>query len=129
MIFFLRCIIGPPSSMNLRNILWHGFISPHEFLQIPAKWYCALVLVVTMSICNMVRHKDMARSLKKRNGVNFGEFYYLTHQADDRNAYISTEENFDELYERLMYGHGWFTIFIVLLIFICGKYKLTIFVS
>src|SRR5436190_10026881 len=105
MICILRCIIGPPRSMNLRNVLWHGFISPHEFLKTPAKWYCALTLVIIMSICNIVRHKDVIDLLKKRDGVDF-EFYYLTHKADDRNAYISIEENFDELYERVMYGHG-----------------------
>ena len=106
--------------MNLRNVLWHGFISPHEFLKVPAKWYCALILVITMSICNIVRHKDVIDLLKKRDGVDF-EFYYLTHKADDRNAYISIEENFDELYERVMYGHGLLTL-IVLSIFIREKY-------
>ncbi|RIA96358.1 hypothetical protein C1645_755263 [Glomus cerebriforme] len=110
MIFFLRCIIGPPSSMNLRNILWHGFISPHEFLKVPAKWYCALILVITMSICNIIRHKGVIGCLlKKRNGVSFSGYYYLTQpidKADDKNAYISIEENFDELYECIMYGNA-----------------------
>ncbi|GBC19190.2 endoplasmic reticulum membrane-associated RNA degradation protein [Rhizophagus irregularis DAOM 181602=DAOM 197198] len=106
MIFFLRCIIGPPNSMNLRNVLWHGFISPHEFLKVPVKWYCALILIITMSICNIVRHKGVIGLLKKRNNVNFKRFYYLTDNADDRNAYISTEKNFDELYECVMYGHA-----------------------
>ncbi|PKK69141.1 hypothetical protein RhiirC2_748952 [Rhizophagus irregularis] len=52
-----------------------------------------------MSICNIVRHKGVIGLLKKRNNVNFKRFYYLTDNADDRNAYISTEKNFDELYE------------------------------
>jgi hypothetical protein len=109
MIFFLRCIIGPPNSMNLRNVLWHGFISPHEFLKVPAKWYCALILVITMTICNTVRRKGVIGLLKKRNNANFKGFYYLTlffDNIDDRNAYISTDKSFDELYECIMYGHG-----------------------
>jgi len=102
--------------MNLRNVLWHGFISPHEFLKVPTKWYSALLLVITMSICNMVRSKGVIGLLKKRNDVNFKGFYYLTQfidNADDRNVYISTEENFDELYERIMYGHGLLIMFII----------------
>ncbi|GBB88293.1 hypothetical protein RclHR1_14860005 [Rhizophagus clarus] len=109
MIFFLRCIIGPPNSMNLRNVLWHGFINPHEFLKVPVKWYCTLILIITMSICNMVRHKDIIGLLKKRNNVNFKGFYYLTlffDNVDDRNAYISVEKSFDELYECVMYEHA-----------------------
>ncbi|CAJ0767979.1 12633_t:CDS:2, partial [Entrophospora sp. SA101] len=26
-LLILKCLIGPPNSMNLRNIIWHGFIS------------------------------------------------------------------------------------------------------
>ena len=29
----LSCMIGPPSGLNLRNILWHGFASPAEISQ------------------------------------------------------------------------------------------------
>ncbi|KAG9469526.1 hypothetical protein GDO78_020305, partial [Eleutherodactylus coqui] len=36
----LRVFLGSPLSLNLRNILWHGFASPHE---IPPK-YCSMLL-------------------------------------------------------------------------------------
>ncbi|CAI9536832.1 unnamed protein product, partial [Staurois parvus] len=39
----LRIFIGSPESLNLRNILWHGFASPHE---IPPK-YCSVLLLFT----------------------------------------------------------------------------------
>jgi len=26
----LHILIGPPSSLNLRNVLWHGFAAPAE---------------------------------------------------------------------------------------------------
>lgn len=31
--YMLSCMIGPPSGLNLRNILWHGFISSSEISQ------------------------------------------------------------------------------------------------
>eukprot|EP01080_Neovahlkampfia_damariscottae_P005249 gene5249-8860_t len=30
-VFFISTIIGPPEGLNLRNILWHGFLSFNEF--------------------------------------------------------------------------------------------------
>ncbi len=127
MLFFLRCIIGPPSSMNLRNVLWHGFISPDEFLPIPAKWYCTLMLTVTMSVCNIIRHKGVIVSLKKRDRTNFNGYYYLIQcidKTDDMNGYIPTKENFDELYKRVMYGHGLLMTFIVLIKYLFyGKHQ------
>ena len=27
----LHVLVGPPCGLNLRNILWHGFIAPEEF--------------------------------------------------------------------------------------------------
>ena len=31
--YMISCMIGPPSGLNLRNILWHGFASPSEISQ------------------------------------------------------------------------------------------------
>ena len=31
--YTLSCMIGPPSGLNLRNILWHGFASSSEIPQ------------------------------------------------------------------------------------------------
>ena len=31
--YMMSCMIGPPSGLNLRNILWHGFASPSEISQ------------------------------------------------------------------------------------------------
>ncbi|CAI2168818.1 8628_t:CDS:2 [Funneliformis geosporum] len=109
MIFFLRCVIGPPSSMNLRNVIWHGFINPHEFLPIPAKLYCAFMLTVTMNVCNIVRNKGVIVLLKKRNGMSLDGYYYLTQRVDktdDMHTYDSIKEDFAQIYERLMYGHA-----------------------
>ncbi|CAG8563304.1 10918_t:CDS:2, partial [Dentiscutata heterogama] len=108
-IFFLRCLIGPPSSMNLRNILWHGFISPNEFLPIPAKWYCALVIVITLTICQRVRLCGLIDSLKKRDGANFEGFFHLSQlNIIAENIIISDEIDkiFDQEYERVMFSQS-----------------------
>jgi hypothetical protein len=36
----LRCLMGPPSGLNLRNIFWHGFPSPGE---ISSNYVCLLL--------------------------------------------------------------------------------------
>ncbi|XP_066282132.1 endoplasmic reticulum membrane-associated RNA degradation protein-like [Branchiostoma lanceolatum] len=40
----LHILIGPPSSLNLRNIAWHGFLSPGE---VPDMFVSFLLVVVT----------------------------------------------------------------------------------
>ncbi|CAG8495487.1 20996_t:CDS:2 [Racocetra persica] len=106
-IFFLRCLIGPPNSMNLRNILWHGFVSPNEFLPIPAKWYSALIMVVTLTVCHRVRLRGLIESLKKRNVASFEGFFHLSRpNIIAENIITSDEINkiFDQEYERVMFS-------------------------
>ncbi|KAF0458651.1 endoplasmic reticulum membrane-associated RNA degradation protein-like [Gigaspora margarita] len=105
-IFFLRCLIGPPNSMNLRNILWHGFINPNEFLPIPAKWYSALVIVITLTICQRVRLCGLIDSLKKRDGASFEGFFHLSKPNIIAENFIISDEIdkfFDQEYERVMF--------------------------
>ncbi|CAG8438434.1 5831_t:CDS:2 [Scutellospora calospora] len=106
-IFFLRCLIGPPNSMNLRNILWHGFISPNEFLPIPAKWYSALIIVITLTICHRVRLRGLIDSLKKRDGASFEGFFHLSQPMIIAENIITKDEIdkiFDQEYQRIMFG-------------------------
>ncbi|KAM9316724.1 endoplasmic reticulum membrane-associated RNA degradation protein [Gastrophryne carolinensis] len=42
----LRIFLGSPESLNLRNLLWHGFASPEE---IPPK-YCSVLLLLTAGL-------------------------------------------------------------------------------
>ncbi|XP_053316148.1 endoplasmic reticulum membrane-associated RNA degradation protein isoform X2 [Spea bombifrons] len=46
----LRIFLGSPESLNLRNILWHGFASPHE---IPHK-YCSILLLLTVGLGQII---------------------------------------------------------------------------
>ncbi|XP_064270009.1 endoplasmic reticulum membrane-associated RNA degradation protein isoform X2 [Passer domesticus] len=47
----LRVFIGSPHGLNLRNVLWHGFVSPQE---IPTK-YCAMLLFLTAGLGQLLQ--------------------------------------------------------------------------
>ncbi|XP_056423090.1 endoplasmic reticulum membrane-associated RNA degradation protein isoform X2 [Hyla sarda] len=47
----LRVFLGSPLSLNLRNILWHGFVSPYE---IPPK-YCSMLLLLTAGLGQLLQ--------------------------------------------------------------------------
>ncbi|KAM4770959.1 endoplasmic reticulum membrane-associated RNA degradation protein [Rhinophrynus dorsalis] len=48
----MKIFLGSPESLNLRNILWHGFASPYE---IPPK-YCTTLLLLTAGLGQLVRN-------------------------------------------------------------------------
>ncbi|CAG8570016.1 12295_t:CDS:2 [Acaulospora morrowiae] len=106
-VFFLRCLIGPPSSINLRNVLWHGFISPKEFLPVPAKWYSALITITIVTVCYKVRRDGGMDSLNKRCGTDFGRFFHLDSPPDfnggDSDGGKDADVDFDVIYESIMY--------------------------
>jgi hypothetical protein len=52
--FFIRLLIGPLSSLNLRNLLWHGFLVPPEF----HASYTSLMMLVYLSIADELRGRD-----------------------------------------------------------------------
>jgi hypothetical protein len=29
-VFVVRCLVGPPNGLNIRNLLWHGFLDPEQ---------------------------------------------------------------------------------------------------
>ncbi|XP_068730495.1 endoplasmic reticulum membrane-associated RNA degradation protein-like isoform X2 [Montipora capricornis] len=60
----LLCIlIGPPSSLNLRNVLWHGFAAPGE---VPLQ-YASLLLVITASMSSKLEDVPFcSRKIKRR---------------------------------------------------------------
>ncbi|XP_056675040.1 endoplasmic reticulum membrane-associated RNA degradation protein isoform X7 [Monodelphis domestica] len=47
----LRVFIGSPHGLNLRNILWHGFVSPKE---IPPK-YCSMLVFLTAGLGQLLK--------------------------------------------------------------------------
>ncbi|CAG8653223.1 3123_t:CDS:2, partial [Acaulospora morrowiae] len=104
MIFFLRCLIGPPSSINLRNVLWHGFISPKEFLPVPAKWYSALITITIVTVCSKVRRDGGVDSLNKRCGTDFVGFFHLDSPPNFNDGGKDVDVDFDVIYESIIYS-------------------------
>lgn len=47
----LRVFVGSPCGLNLRNVLWHGFASPHE---IPPM-YCSMMVVLTAGLGQLLK--------------------------------------------------------------------------
>jgi Domain of unknown function (DUF4209) len=48
----LQMLVGPPTGLNLRNLLWHGFMPLHE-LESHLRGACALFIVVLTAIASM----------------------------------------------------------------------------
>ncbi|XP_023370426.1 endoplasmic reticulum membrane-associated RNA degradation protein isoform X4 [Otolemur garnettii] len=48
----LKVFLGSPRGLNLRNILWHGFVSPQE---IPPK-YCSMMVVLTAGLGQLLEN-------------------------------------------------------------------------
>jgi len=46
--------------MNLRNILWHGFICEEEFSPTPAIWYYSLIVVLALSVCAKAKSSEVS---------------------------------------------------------------------
>ncbi|XP_042796262.1 endoplasmic reticulum membrane-associated RNA degradation protein isoform X1 [Panthera leo] len=47
----LKVFLGSPRGLNLRNILWHGFASPHE---VPPK-YCSMMTLLTAGLGQLLK--------------------------------------------------------------------------
>ncbi|RKP05432.1 hypothetical protein THASP1DRAFT_32724 [Thamnocephalis sphaerospora] len=51
-VFLLRLLIGPPTGMNLRNVAWHGFLSPS--FGASGRQYAALLLALVLDTAQRV---------------------------------------------------------------------------
>ncbi|KAM9234582.1 endoplasmic reticulum membrane-associated RNA degradation protein isoform 2-T2 [Dugong dugon] len=47
----LKVFVGSPSGLNLRNVLWHGFVAPQE---IPPK-YCSVMVLLTAGLGQLLK--------------------------------------------------------------------------
>lgn len=66
-IFFLKCIIGPPCGMNLRNIVWHGFVDPDEF-------HIAFVNLTLVLFVSLLDLADQKLDLKMRKLLDYSKY-------------------------------------------------------
>ncbi|XP_076464758.1 endoplasmic reticulum membrane-associated RNA degradation protein-like [Babylonia areolata] len=51
----LRAVIGPPTSLNLRNVAWHGFLGDKE---LPRR-YCCFLVILAASIGDVLTGKGL----------------------------------------------------------------------
>ncbi|KAF9142091.1 Histone deacetylase hda1 [Mortierella sp. GBA39] len=95
----IKTLMGSPLTLNIRNLLWHGFITPRD--QIPLDAYGAMLIVTTMSIAVGVRQK-LARGLQiQHGGVGVPRTsYYFQQEAETGLG------GFDVMYERVAFGGG-----------------------
>lgn len=91
--------MGSPLTLNIRNLLWHGFITPKD--QIPLDAYGAMLIVTTMSIAVGVREK-LATGLQIRHGGGGvpRTSYYFQQKAETELG------GFDVMYEQVAFRSG-----------------------
>jgi len=65
-IVFLRIIFGSPHSLNLRNIVWHGFGFPGEISNI----FPAVTFLIFPSIGNILKQKSMKLVFRKMLSIS-----------------------------------------------------------
>uniref|UniRef100_A0ABM0MAJ7 ER membrane-associated RNA degradation protein-like n=1 Tax=Saccoglossus kowalevskii TaxID=10224 RepID=A0ABM0MAJ7_SACKO len=81
-IFCLHVMIGPPTSLNIRNILWHGFAAPKE---IP-KLYASFLLVLIASLSQVLQIKET---------ITHRSYFQLHHFTDCEDVFpeiVQTDE-------------------------------------
>ncbi|CAG8653560.1 11150_t:CDS:2, partial [Paraglomus occultum] len=100
-VFLLRCLFGPPNSMNLRNIIWHGFICEEEFSPTPAIWYYCLIVVLAMSVCAKVKFSEASCEVLIRRHTKKA-FTGLYHLPQNFNWDYLTKSDFEQMYELIL---------------------------
>ncbi|XP_072022487.1 endoplasmic reticulum membrane-associated RNA degradation protein-like [Amphiura filiformis] len=78
-VFCLRVLIGPPTSLNLRNIVWHGFAAPQEI----SVRYSSFLLVLTASLGVIVGKKIPGGIVPHRQPLSFPQICELQHSLPD----------------------------------------------
>ncbi|KAF9290194.1 hypothetical protein BGZ88_007428 [Linnemannia elongata] len=95
----IKTLMGSPLTLNIRNLLWHGFITSKD--QIPLDAYGAMLIVTTMSIAVEVRQK-LATGLQIRHGgVGVPRTSYYFQQEPETGL-----NGFDVVYERVAFRGG-----------------------
>ncbi|KAF8945650.1 hypothetical protein BGZ47_002256 [Haplosporangium gracile] len=106
----MKTLMGSPLTLNIRNLLWHGFITPED--QIPLDAYGAMLIVTTMSIAMGVRQKLTTGLQIRHGGVPRANFYFQQggrgNLWEEQGEVLVCEElgEFDAIYGRVAYGDG-----------------------
>ncbi|ORZ27296.1 hypothetical protein BCR41DRAFT_392621 [Lobosporangium transversale] len=114
----LKTMMGSPLTLNIRNLLWHGFILPTD--DIPLDAYGAMLIVTTMTLAHNAKTKLKGKILDIRH-QNPKQYYFCPQKQqkgrqgkqgqkgqqghlDDRNEQPENPVDFDTIYEELTYG-------------------------
>ncbi|KAI8605302.1 hypothetical protein EDD21DRAFT_440472 [Dissophora ornata] len=95
LIRILKTMIGSPLTLNIRNLLWHGFIIPGD--EIPLDAYGAMLIVTTMTIIKDAKAKLAGLTLAIRH--LHPKSYYFGPQLQ-----ASLADDFDHVFERVAFG-------------------------
>lgn len=90
-VFFLSCLVGPPAGLNLRNVVWHGFMDSRTF----SDSYLSLILVVVMSLEKHLQHNPIP--FRRRPQLDLSTLVPLAHYSfsptdDSFGQYLTEEE-------------------------------------
>ncbi|KAF9925155.1 Histone deacetylase hda1 [Linnemannia zychae] len=106
LIAVIKTLMGSPLTLNIRNLLWHGFITPRD--QIPLDAYGAMLIAMTMTIADEIQ-KKLRNGLSIRHGCPKTEFYFRQkyNKALDEDYTIDEMalDRFDAVYERVAYNN------------------------
>src|SRR5205823_14704704 len=112
-LLILKCLIGAPNSMNLRNIIWHGFITLTAEENKLSKYYSILIIFLMIILSNKIITSKNNSVLINRRFVDYTNYYYNNrhchHQNNNNNNNMM---NYDELYEFVMHENGKFYLII-----------------
>lgn len=96
----LHVVIGPPVSLNLRNVAWHGFLGDSEL----SSRYCCFLVLLAASIGNILSRKGIS-DVPPRLYVSWGPSVKSKLLAPPLNAGIAeTKENMQSLHKYLEMG-------------------------
>lgn len=100
-------LIGPPITLNIRNILWHGFVSPNEFVPMPARELDALMIVLWASVVRRTMEGMEARwnGLERRQGRWKYEGWYEGGSGEQGQDMIE-DPLFNRVFEAVAFGDG-----------------------
>ncbi|XP_055383259.1 endoplasmic reticulum membrane-associated RNA degradation protein-like, partial [Condylostylus longicornis] len=96
-IYFLQLILGTPNSINLRNILWHGFPGPKE---IP-EYFFETILVTMISLSEIYKekpikiiHRTKIKNIEKYfNYISDIQISNLDNEIKDKNSFFECIES------------------------------------
>ncbi|CAH1792841.1 unnamed protein product, partial [Owenia fusiformis] len=86
MVRLLRVLLGPPISLNLRNVVWHGFAGPSDI----HKRHGYMLLMVTVTIGSILGEK--ALSIPHREYIDIKDSHYLAMPGIDKLDEITFKE-------------------------------------